>query len=50
MRGVQGFALLGERLVEQPCYYREIAALVVCGEQDGVLVFLLRDRSHGCGE
>jgi hypothetical protein len=48
-RGVQGYALLGEGLVEQPCYYGEVAAFIVCGEQDGVFVLLLRDRSHGCG-
>lgn len=42
------YLLLGERLVQQPCYYGKIAALVVGGEEDGVLVFL-GCRSHGDG-
>jgi hypothetical protein len=44
--GLQGCLLLRERLVKQPCYYGQVAALVVCGEQDGVLVLLLRNGSH----
>jgi hypothetical protein len=40
--GVRGI-LLSEGLVQQPCYYGQVAALVVCGEEDGVFVFL------GCG-
>lgn len=44
--GLQGYLLLSERLVEQPCYYGQIAALIVCGEQDRVLVLLLRNGSH----
>lgn len=46
MRGVQGYGLLSERLVEQPCYYGQVAALVVCGEEDGVFVLCLLDWGH----
>jgi hypothetical protein len=35
--------LLSEGLVEQPCYYGEVAALIVGWEEDRVFVFL------GCG-
>jgi hypothetical protein len=43
---VQGWGcdvLLGERLVQQPCDDGEVAALIVSGEKDRVLVLL------GCG-
>ena len=45
-RGCRDGLLLRERLVEQPCYYGQVAALVVCGEQDRVPVLLLRNGSH----
>ena len=44
--GLQGYSLLRERLVQQPCYYGQVAALIVCGEEDRVFVFLLLNRSH----
>lgn len=46
LRGCRDGLLLRERLVKQPCYYGQVAALVVCGEQDRVLVLLLRNGSH----
>jgi hypothetical protein len=42
-QGWRGGVLLGERLVQQPCYYGEVAALIVGGEEDRVLVL------GGCG-
>lgn len=43
---MQGYGLLSKRLVEQPCYYGQVAALVVCGEENGVFVLCLLNRSH----
>lgn len=43
--GILRNVLLSEGLVEEPCYDREVAALIVCREEDRVLV-LLRRRSH----
>lgn len=46
--GLKG-VLFGECFVNQPCYYREIAAFIVCGEEDGVFFFArCLGGSHGC--
>lgn len=37
-------ALFGEGFGEQPRYYGQVAALIVGGQEDGVLVF----RRHVC--
>jgi hypothetical protein len=47
--GVVKDILLGERLVEQPCYYGEVATLIVGRQEDGVLVSLRYRRHLGVG-
>lgn len=42
------YVLLCERLVQQPRYYGEVAALIVGGEEDRVFVLGCGSHCDGC--